>query len=156
MYDAHASLVFSLCVHSVGDRHDAEDCTQQVFTRAWRARESFDPTRPLGAWLTGITRRVLADFHAARDKQRRTAAAVSGDVRTAGRGWSEDVVQRVVVHHALARLKPPQDRILTMVFIQDLPQREVAERLGMPLGTVKSHLHRGLAKLRQLLEVNGG
>ena len=150
-------LVFSLCIRSLGNRHDAEDCTQPVFTRAWRARETFDPTRPLGAWLTGITRRVIADHYAAQDKQRKTVTAAASGYSAAGdKVLSEEVVERVIVHHALTRLKPPQDRVLAMVFILDLPQRVVAERLGMPLGTVKSHLHRGLAQLRQLLEINGG
>lgn len=63
-------------------------------------------------------------------------------------------MDRVIVHEALEQLGPPQDEILRMAFVQDLPQRQIAERLDLPLGTVKSHIHRGLARLRRSLEVH--
>lgn len=155
-YAEHGRLVFSLCMTSLGNRQDAEDATQQVFTRAWRSREAYDPARPLGGWLTGITRRVVADVFSARERQRQLVDASVADPSRDGRQLSEQVVDRVVVHEALDRLGPPQDEILRMAFVQDLPQGQIAERLGMPLGTVKSHVHRGLARLRVALEVNDG
>ncbi|QCU79064.1 sigma-70 family RNA polymerase sigma factor [Citricoccus sp. SGAir0253] len=155
-YSLHGRLVFSLCMAALGQRQDAEDAAQQVFTRAWRSRESYDPSRPLGGWLTGITRRVVADVFAARERQRRAVDATAGEQPREDRQLSEQVVDRVLVHEALDRLGPPQDEILRMAFVQDLPQAQIAERLGMPLGTVKSHVHRGLARLRVALEVNDG
>ncbi|MCY1158685.1 MAG: sigma-70 family polymerase sigma factor [Citricoccus sp.] len=155
-YDQHGRLVFSLCMAALSNRQDAEDATQQVFTRAWRSRQAYDPTRPLGGWLTGITRRVVADTFAARDRQRQLVDATSGQQQRQDRQLSEQVVDRVLVHEALEKLGPPQDEILRMAFVQDLPQGQIAERLGMPLGTVKSHVHRGLARLRAALEVNDG
>ena len=110
----------------------------------------------MGAWLTGITRRVIADFYAAKDKHNKVVAATGSNSATTGSALSEDVVERVMVHHALTELGPPQDRILAMVYIQDMSHRDVAEKLGIPVGTVKSHIYRGLASLRRLWEVDDG
>lgn len=155
VYAEHGRLVHSLCLGALRHRQDAEDATQQAFTRAWRSRDTYDPARPLGGWLTGITRRVIADALAARDQQRRSATAESTSLEpTAPGGLADDLVDRVIVHEALEQLGPPQDEILRMAFVQDLPQRQIAERLDLPLGTVKSHIHRGLARLRRSLEVH--
>lgn len=157
-YDRHGTLVFSLCVTALRHREDAEDAAQQVFTRAWRSRATYDPSRPLGGWLTGITRRVVADVGAARTRQVRTVEAEAGRLPcedAAGDPVSESAVASLVVRQALDRLGPPQDEVLRLAFLEDLPYPHIAERLSLPLGTVKSHVHRGLAALRRSLEVSG-
>ena len=157
-YDRHGTLVFSLCVTALRHREDAEDAAQQVFTRAWRSRATYDPSRPLGGWLTGITRRVVADVGAARTRQVRTVEAEAGRLPredAAGDPVSESAVASLVVRQALDRLGPPQDEVLRLAFLKDLPYPHIAERLSLPLGTVKSHVHRGLAALRRSLEVSG-
>ena len=157
-YDRHGTLVFSLCVTALRHREDAEDAAQQVFTRAWRSRATYDPSRPLGGWLTGITRRVVADVGAARTRQVRTGEAEAGRLPredAAGDPVSESAVASLVVRQALDRLGPPQDEVLRLAFLENLPYPHIAERLSLPLGTVKSHVHRGLAALRRSLEVSG-
>ena len=74
-YERHGRLVFSLCLAALRSREDAEDAAQQVFTRAWRSRDTYDPARPLGGWLTGITRRVIADMFAGRAREARKMEA---------------------------------------------------------------------------------
>lgn len=157
-YDRHGTLVFSLCAASLRHREDAEDAAQQVFTRAWRSRGTYDPSRPLGAWLTGITRRVVADAGAARIRQARTVEAEAGHLPredATGDRVSESAVASLVVRQALDQLGPPQDEVLRLAFLEDLSYPQIAERLSLPLGTVKSHVHRGLAALRKSLEVSG-
>lgn len=155
IYAEHGRLVHSLSLAALRHRQDAEDATQQVFTRAWRSRETYDPAQPLGAWLTGITRRVIADVFTARDRQRRASSAETVGLRLeTGASVPDSLVDRVVVHEALAKLGPPQDEILKLAFVEDLPHKQIADRLGMPVGTVKSHVHRGLARMRQSLEVH--
>lgn len=157
-YDRHGTLVFSLCAASLRHREDAEDAAQQVFTRAWRSRGTYDPSRPLGAWLTGITRRVVADVGAERVRQARTVEAEAGHLPRedgAGDRVSESAVASLVVRQALDQLGPPQDEVLRLAFLEDLPYPQIAERLSLPLGTVKSHVHRGLAARRKSLEVSG-
>lgn len=155
LYREHGTLVFSLCMAALRHRQDAEDATQQVFARAWRSRETYDVSRPIGAWLTGITRRVIADTFASRDRQRQTnEAGALALVREEAPQPTEALVDRVVVQQTLQELGPPQDEILRMVYTEDLPLKTVAEKLAMPLGTVKSHVHRGLARMRKSLEVH--
>lgn len=154
LFDAHSSLVFSLCLSALRHRQDAEDAAQQVFVRAWKFRESYDPGKPLGAWLTGIARRVIADTFQARQRQLRSAEAGGAALLHAAPDEPMDtVVDQVLIHQALSELGPPQDEILRMAYTQDLPVRTISEQLEMPVGTVKSHLHRGLARLRKTLEV---
>lgn len=151
-YERHGRLVFSLCLAALRSREDAEDAAQQVFTRAWRSRGTYDPARPLGGWLTGITRRVIADMFAGRAREARKMEAEVVHLPRAEDAVSDAVVAAVVVHDALALLGPPQDEVLRLAFLEDLAHQQIAERLDMPLGTVRSHIHRGLAALRSRLE----
>lgn len=151
-YERHGRLVFSLCLAALRSREDAEDAAQQVFTRAWRSRGTYDPARPLGGWLTGITRRVIADMFAGRAREARKMEAEVVHLPRAEDAVSAAVVAAVVVHDALALLGPPQDEVLRLAFLEDLAHQQIAERLDMPLGTVRSHIHRGLAALRRRLE----
>ena len=151
-YERHGRLVFSLCLTALRSREDAEDAAQQVFTRAWRSRGTYDPARPLGGWLTGITRRVIADMFAGRAREARKMEAEVVHLPRAEDAVSDAVVAAVVVHDALALLGPPQDEVLRLAFLEDLAHQQIAERLDMPLGTVRSHIHRGLAALRSRLE----
>lgn len=154
VYDAHVRLVYTLCLRALDNPQDAEDAVQTVFTRAWRSRDAYDPTRPLGGWLTGITRRVILDIAAERDRRRRIEREAADHERLPGPpALADEVVDRVLVHDALDRLEPPRDEILRLAFVRDLPQKEIAARLDLPVGTVKSHIHRGLATLRRTLEV---
>ncbi|MFJ6847596.1 RNA polymerase sigma factor [Micrococcus luteus] len=151
-YERHGRLVFSLCLAALRSREDAEDAAQQVFTRAWRSRGTYDPARPLGGWLTGITRRVIADMFTGRAREARKMEAEVVHLPRAEDAVSDAVVAAVVVHDALALLGPPQDEVLRLAFLEDLAHQQIAERLDMPLGTVRSHIHRGLAALRRRLE----
>ena len=151
-YERHGRLVFSLCLAALRSREDAEDAAQQVFMRAWRSRDTYDPARPLGGWLTGITRRVIADMFAGRAREARKMEAEVVHLPRAEDAVSDAVVAAVVVHDALALLGPPQDEVLRLAFLEDLAHQQIAERLDMPLGTVRSHIHRGLAALRSRLE----
>lgn len=155
LYRQHSTFVFSLCMAALRHRQDAEDAAQQVFTRAWRSRATYDVTQPTGAWLTGITRRVIADVFALRAKDVLTAeAGAEAQTRSGALQPTDAVVDRVVVQQSLDELGPPQNEIIRLAYTEDLPLKTIAERLQMPLGTVKSHVHRGLARMRQSLEVH--
>lgn len=156
-YDRHGPMVHTLALRALGNVQDAEDVTQQVFVAAWRSRQSFDPQRsPLGAWLVGITRKKIADTYEQRTRSRRNLDAVAAVAAVAEDEPSEldsGVVNRVLLANALEGLGSPQKEILHLAFWSDLTHAKIAERLDLPLGTVKSHITRSLRRLRDMLEV---
>ena len=150
-YDRHGGTVFAIALRCLGAHHDAEDVTQQVFVHAWRGRTTFDPQRgSLGGWLVGITRRQVADRLANRLREYR---AVDHAGRAGGPAdapaVSDQVVDAVVVADELDRLAPQVRVVLRLAFFDDLTHQQIAARTGLPLGTVKSHVRRGLERLRR-------
>lgn len=149
-YRRWGGLVHGLARRAVGP-DDADDVTQTVFVSAWRGRETYDRgSAPLGAWLVGITRRRIADHLRARQRQA-PVAQEQPDVADGGAWTAADSTDLLTVYEELERIGDPQRRIILLAYVEDLTQREIAERLDLPLGTVKTHTNRTLARLRTLL-----
>ena len=151
-YRRWSPLVHTIALRSLAHAADAEDVTQQVFVQAWRSRGTYDATlRPLPAWLTGVTRHAVADRMATRARERNLArrlvllAPPKPDV-------VEDVADAVYVEHLLDQVPHPRREVLELAYLGHHTHAEIAARTGMPLGTVKSHIRRGLADLRSQLE----
>jgi RNA polymerase sigma factor (sigma-70 family) len=157
LYDRYGAAVHHLAYASIGNRHDAEDVVQATFVAAWQSRERYDQhVGSLLAWLLGIARRKAVDLVRLRFRQDRITDTLR-QVETAGDdgGTSADtVVDRLVVADELSVLEPAQRRVLELSFYDDLTHVQIAALTGMPLGTVKSHLRRGLARLRSRWEVD--
>jgi len=155
-YDRWGGLVHAYCVRSLASRADAEEATAQVFVNAWRGRVGFDPDRgSLASWLIGIARRAVADAHQRAAREQALRAALE-QVRPVDHDPGPDtLVERLVVADALAQLRPEQRRAVELAFYDGLTHAQVASTMGLPLGTVKTHIRRGLAVLRRRLEVDG-
>ena len=155
MFDRYGGMILRIGQLSLNNRHDAEDLVQQVLVRAWRGRSGFDPARgTLAGWLLGITRRQIADRWKERGRQLRDVTAASLDATTAAGSEPDNVVDRVVVADGINRLPEVQRTLLRLAFYQGLTHPEIASSTGLPLGTVKSHIRRGLTRLRELWEVD--
>ncbi len=159
-YERYAARVHGMAVRAFGPGPDAEDVTQQVFVSAWTGRAGFRPEQgPLPAWLTGVCRHKIADTWARRDKQRRATEAAIADAQSGPVRGSAPVdaavADRVLLLGELDRLGQPQRGIIELAFFADLTHTQIAERTGLPLGTVKSHIRRTLERLRDRLEVDG-
>lgn len=149
IFDLHGSLVLNICRRTVGS--EAEDVVQQVFVAAWKGRASFDAGKgSLAGWLTGIAKFKTIDHLRAKARRPQSAhrevedtAATSADV---GR-----VADRMLLTHALGQLPEERRRVVALAFFEDLTHQEISEHLAMPLGTVKSHVRRGLEALRHSL-----
>ncbi|MEE1770108.1 sigma-70 family RNA polymerase sigma factor [Streptomyces sp. JV185] len=155
IYRRWGTLVHTMANRSLGDTQEAEDVTQQVFIGAWRGREGFRPERgALGAWLVGIARRKIVDALAARTRRLALvdSASLFVDVSRPGESATDAVLEQVLLVDGLSQLPRRQQEVLCMAFYEDLTQVQIAERTGMPLGTVKSHSRRGLHTLRLAIE----
>ncbi len=158
VYGQWSSLVYSLALRSLGHATDAEDATQKVFVSAWRGRERFDPERAsISAWLVGITRNTVADAHQARTRERHLAAQAAAVAPDEAVPSAElDLADRLLIADEIAQLDPIPRTVVHLAFYDDLTHTQIAERLDMPVGTVKSHIRRSLSRLRQRLEVSHG
>ncbi|MCX4631368.1 sigma-70 family RNA polymerase sigma factor [Streptomyces sp. NBC_01443] len=159
VYRRWRPLVHSLAHRRLADEREAEDVTQQVFLAAWHGRRRYRPgPGGFGAWITGITRHKVADALEARTRRARAIAAAArvapgaaGRSGSLPRQESEQVLDRLLVLGELARLPSEQQRVLRLAFYADLTQTQIADRTGLPLGTVKSHMRRALHQLRRSL-----
>ena len=154
---ADAFATWGTMVHAARVGRDAaDDLTQQVFVAAWRGRANFDPERGVvPGWLIGIARN-LSNRSFRRNREIPTANAPNEEsVLVAEAEGATDgpdaVADRLLLGAALQRLGDDQRRTLELGYLEGLTQQEVADRLGLPLGTVKSHQRRGLQRLRQAL-----
>lgn len=155
-YERWGGLVHAFCVRSLASRDDAEEATAQVFVNAWRGRGGFDADRgSLAGWLLGIARRVVVDTHAAAARERVLQEALEGLRPVEEAPSADQLVDRLLVLDALAHLRPEQRRAVGLAFYDGLTHEQVASAMGLPLGTAKTHIRRGLAVLRRRLEVEG-
>ncbi len=154
IFDEFGPTVMGLCRRLVGP--DAEDLSQQVFLDAWRSRERFDSSKgSLGAWLAGITRFKAIDHWRAAGRRPSIPSADAG-LYEAVEHDVDRVVDHLVVTKALTKLPAGRREVVELGFYNDLTHTEIAEKLGMPLGTVKSHMRRGLESLQRELEASRG
>lgn len=147
--------VFRTCYRVLGRIADAEDVTQEAFVIAYRSIGTFRAEGTLGAWLGRIaTRQALR-----RLGQRREALSIDvpgANLETPGYqdplGMAIAAERAARVRSAVAALDEPYRETVAMRFFAELSLAEIAEQTGRPLGTVKTHLHRGLAKLRRAID----
>ncbi|HWS38051.1 MAG TPA: sigma-70 family RNA polymerase sigma factor [Actinoplanes sp.] len=157
VYDRHGAAVLHLAQRLLGNRADAEDVTQVTFVAAWTGRDGFDPHRgSMLGWLLGIARRKTVDRIRAAARDQRTSRTVQVQASAPPVDESpERVVDRMVVADEMRRLPEEQRRTLELAFFDDLSHPQIAAVTGLPLGTVKSHIRRGMANLRRRWEVDG-
>jgi RNA polymerase sigma factor (sigma-70 family) len=155
MYRRYSPLVYTVALRSLGDVTEAEDVVQQVFIAAWKSRERYCPERArLPTWLMGIARNKIVDAHAARGRQRRIQNEVSSSTTAKRQQEPVDVAQQLVIAEEIAKLDAVPQQVLRLAFFEDLTHTQIAERLQLPPGTVKSHIRRSLIKLRNRMEVS--
>lgn len=162
VYREFGRLVFAVARRTLGSSELAEEATQQTFVNAWRAASSFDPDRELGPWLATIARRVAIDLHrreARRPTERLEDVAVDDRSLVELPGGIERTFDAWAVREAVDALPDDEREIVRLQHLEGYTQVEVAERLGIPVGTVKSRsfrAHRSLAaRLGHLREVLG-
>lgn len=157
VYEAHCSMVFGVALSVTRNRQIAEDVVQEVFVELWRRPERFDAERgTMATYLRTIAHRRAVDVvrssesRRAREK-RDVASAGSHDVvdRPDDVAWTQEVADRV--HHALLELAPSERAPIELAYFYGLTMRQIAERLDIPVGTVKTRIRAALRRLGPVL-----
>lgn len=160
LYDATASMVFGIALRVVRDRTIAEDVAQEIYVEVWRTAGRFDPDRGSAkAWITTMTHRRAVDHVRREQSQRnrtRRAAAVSDTPGSDPAIEVEDRLDHERVRSAMDDLTDLQREAVELAYYGGLTYREVAERLGAPLGTVKTRMRDGLLRLGKAMGVPDG
>jgi RNA polymerase sigma-70 factor, ECF subfamily len=160
LYDLTVDRVFGLALRILGVAADAEEVVVDVYRQVWQRAAAFDAQRGSGiGWIM-----VIAHSRALDHLRRRLARPDQAEVHPESieRAYVRDdqpgvedmldaIQQGTRVHQALAQLKPEQRQLIGMAFLRGMSHPEIVEASGMPLGTVKSHIRRGLATLRAIL-----
>jgi RNA polymerase sigma-70 factor (ECF subfamily) len=147
LYERYARAVLGLALRRLGDPGRAEDAVQETFAAIWRAASTYRPERGPGApWLFTVARNAMTNqWRAKADLPAELGDEPSpepGPDESAERAW-----RSFCVHRALEVLRGEQRAVLELAYWQGLSQTEIADRLGLPLGTVKTRTRAGLARL---------
>ncbi len=155
LYRRFARPVLGLAVRRLRDRSRAEDATQETFAAIWRAAATYRPERgPGAAWLYGVARNAIINQTRIRvEPTDEVPDLPSGQPEPPERAESEWVSWRV--HRALEKLPERERTLIELAYWTGLSQSEIAKRLGIPLGTVKTRTRSALARLAELLEPEG-
>jgi RNA polymerase sigma-70 factor (ECF subfamily) len=149
----HGSALLGFAVNALGDRGQAEDCVQETFLRAWRARDRFDPTRASArTWLFAIERRVVIDVLRARQ---RTPHLVTPDDAPDAASHDPDPLDRLGLVEGLARLSDEHRAAVVAVHLRGRTYRDVSESTGVPVATLRTRVHYALRALRTHLDEGG-
>lgn len=154
IYDLHADRVFRTVYYRVGDSKEAEDLTQEVFLRAWKALPSYKLTSsPLLAWLMTIAHNLVVDHYRAKRKEPHLDAEMLADDSVSRPDRvAEESLKRQELRQALMKLKPLEQQVVLLHLIEGFPYAEIAPLLGKTAGNLRVIQHRALVKLAKMLE----
>ena len=165
LVERHGRAVLNLVARMVRDGGVAEELAQDAFVKAFSALRSFDPSYKFSNWILRIAHNTAIDY-----LRKSRPDTVSFDAGAPGHGLADALVDekerspldravqrglREDLEAALGQLRPEYRRLVIMRYLEDLSYEEIADTLGLPLGTVKSHLHRARAALAVVMTEAG-
>ena len=157
VYDRHGGAAFSLAYRMVGTRAVAEDISQEAFLSIWRSRLRYDPDRgSVRTWVLGIVHNRAIDALRRNTVHERRRAGMEGieERHEAPERTDAEVARRDEARHvrsALDELPDEQVKVIELAYFGGFSHSEIAEMLGMPMGTVKGRMRLGLEKMRHQL-----
>jgi RNA polymerase sigma-70 factor (ECF subfamily) len=160
LYDRYSRTVFGVGLKILGDRSSAEELVQDVFLKVWRSASTFDPSRgSFSTWLYRVTRSCALDLY--RKRAHKAHPVPEGESHIAAVPDSSPGPQEIVddswlswrVSRALEELDAAHREVIELAYFESLSQREISERTGVPIGTVKTRTARAFKRLRQELTV---
>jgi RNA polymerase sigma-70 factor, ECF subfamily len=156
LYRTYAGELLGFALNALGERGAAEEIVQEVFTRAWRHADRYDPERgSVRTWLYQIARHAIIDM---RRRASARPALASGEPLLEATSTRDSIEQAMLgwqVAAALERLTPEHRQMIRLAHFQGMSVREIADRCDLPVGTVKSRTWYALRSLRLVLEEMG-
>lgn len=149
VYDRYAGPIVTVAIGTLGKRELADEVVQTTMLKAWRAAASFDPSRELGPWLYAIARRVAIDVY--RREKRSAADELSDDQVSVVPLSFERTWEAWEVRTALDELPADERAVVRLSHFAGMTHPEIAQHLGVPVGTVKSRSNRAHKRLAALL-----
>jgi RNA polymerase sigma-70 factor (ECF subfamily) len=164
LYDRFAPPLLGLLRQMLGDEHEAEDVLQEGFVYLWNKAATYDAAKSKAfTWTVMIFRHKAIDRLRARGRRTRLdeqaaeeAGLWSGQTGPQADDAAEEQDRAVLVRQALHELPAPQRKLIELAFIKGLTHHDIADTLGLPLGSVKTSIRRGLQRLRELLKGSAG
>ena len=177
LVDRESRSVVRVCYRVLGDLHEAEDAAQEAFVTAYRSLATWRGEGPFGGWLATIATRIAIRRAGKRrpvvwidtapqagsddgvgSADALLSRALAGSPASLGGDPSARALEAersAAIHRAVARLDEPYRQVVALRFFGEMSLNEIAVESGRPLGTVKTHLHRGLQRLRGILDSEG-
>jgi RNA polymerase sigma-70 factor, ECF subfamily len=158
LYDRFGRVAYGLALRILRDEALAQDAVQEAFLAIWRSADRFLAERAKAStWILTLVHRRSVDLVRREDRRRGEPLKSAGEPAAPETVEDEATLgfERRVVQEALSRLQPEQREALELGYYGGLTQSELAERLGLPLGTIKSRMFTGLSRLRELLAEAG-
>lgn len=155
LYDRYRTILFGLLIRILNNRAEAEDVLQEVFVQVWQRARDFDENRGKGfTWLVTLARSRAIDRLRSLGSRSRTVEEATRETKDTIVDAIEDAINNergAAVQAALRELPEEQRAALLMAYFDGFSQSEIAERTNIPLGTVKTRMRTGMAKLREVL-----
>jgi RNA polymerase sigma-70 factor, ECF subfamily len=151
LYQRYSRPLYTVGMSVLRDPERARDCVQESFVKAWQAAATIDPARPISPWLYAIARRTAIDILRRESRVRPTGEQDDVDAAVLPVSF-ESTWEAWQVRQALDELPPDEQEVLRLAYFEGRTHSDIASRLGVPLGTVKSRSHRGHRHLAQRLE----
>lgn len=149
-YDAHSRALFGFAINALRDRQLAEDCVQETFLRAWRARDRYDGDRATArTWLFAIERNVIVDVQRSQQRLPRTAPPEAVEHVPAE---SVDTLERLRMAEALAKLTPEHRGVIVAVHLDGQSYAELSAASGVPIATLRTRAFYALRALREHID----
>jgi RNA polymerase sigma-70 factor (ECF subfamily) len=149
IYQRYGGAMFAIAMSMLSSRELAADCVQEAFVKVWRASRTFDPGRELRPWIATITRRVAVDVYR---RELRTRSEAKPDVDdTVVPIAFERTWEAFEVRAAVDQLPAEERQVVRLAHFEGLTHSEIADRLAVPVGTVKSRSSRAHRRLARLL-----
>lgn len=163
LYDRKSGIIYSMAYGLLGNKHDAEEITEEVFLKIWENAEKFDRARgSVAAWITIIARRLAIDRTRSKQYRSRTrevsieavdAGGKLGDKHQESESRMIMAVEAGNISNALDQLNDTHREVIRLSYFEGLSHSKISERLDTPLGTVKTRIRDAVVQLRQILSV---